>query len=1251
MTRILLALLLFSGTFCYARSHHFAKHEARAFRVSKGGSAAIEKDGSLKLEYDPAQSKFTEVHFMKRENLGRFERAGVYFQLEKSEKRTANSFSLRLMDKDGEVFQFTKRINADTTRVAFEIDLKNFKHQGAWGGKEKANKKLDLPATIMGIALHYPAKAGKGDLIISTMDVDLADDFAGFTSFVSYANYMFSTRNCSVNVAGYPESLQISYTADKAGSAAATFQNRIALGTFSKGKVIVNTSELADTAFDTMTLTLRDKEGELFPLQKPHPGSGRQLVFDVDAAAPPKSAAENSRSKLNGKIDFPVDVHQIGLKFSPVRRSKQLLKVYNVDINRTPEAESCSLENIPAKKSGKDLRFAVNGKASFAYVREGQLRLLVKGKRKDFLSAELECKTGRLHPKVRCERLENAGDNSYELIFPITYAMRCSKLLLQGVTLRTAGSGAELVSITCEKPAMEFSLSVGKGSPVSTWRENSKGFAVLASRMCSKTVSGKVTFRIFNDRKEEYFKFDQEMTFQPGEVKEIPLPPPPAFGIWHIKGTMPGENGKPVSFTRRFGRMQEILPQEHKGMQYGNIMLTPHLPRCDRGILGISLIGADLNRSSFIWMDIERRQGSWNWNYVDRYMDMSRKHNVRMAPILWCPPRWATAKDWKPTYLPVRDHFGFPMPDLDLWETYVRNCVKRYGKEVRVMEVWNEAELAGFANFNPEEYAELLKRAYKVIKEERPEIKVTTCGYTCLPGGHPGMNFPDFMPRSLAAAKGSYDIHSIHLHSFFPEYAADIKSFLKLRKEWGVTVPWAANETAMTSTFCGRKVQAEIMFEKVVFSQAYGAGAYIWHNTVDLGRDHANKEHNFGILDHDFEPKHVYVAFASTIKLLRGADFVKDLTRDDLHIYQFRKGREQFFCLWTFYAPAPENVLVFSNIKGKAYWSDIYGNRKQLSTIGGKLLLKVTGEPGTLIFSAAEKPVFEGELIGKTSDPQAFELRYPELVKKVTARFEGKDVALSREKNSFKYNIDTRSLRKRTRFVTTLETVAGKIDVVSYLLPRSEFPANSDFDRQPDFVLDRRDNVTHLAPADPDYADLYWKGPQDSSAEVWMGWKDDKVLVKVKVRDDVHYQTRISKAGGLDPGTLNMWREDSLQFLFLNTGTGGFWKIGAAMENGGKVGTHIWNLPEKLKKDLPAIQSRIEARIERDEKAEVTTYNMAFPAKDMGISIGRNFRFNVMVNDNDGRIRIGFLSITPVVDDGKDGSGYLRIKFFKEKGK
>ena len=68
----------------------------------------------------------------------------------------------------------------------------------------------------------------------------------------------------------------------------------------------------------------------------------------------------------------------------------------------------------------------------------------------------------------------------------------------------------------------------------------------------------------------------------------------------------------------------------------------------------------------------------------------------------------------------------------------------------------------------------------------------------------------------------------------------------------------------------------------------------------------------------------------------------------------------------------------------------------------------------------------------------------------------------------------------------------------------------------------------------------------------------------------------------------------------------------------------------------------------RDEAAHETRYRVELPAGMLGIAPGTPFRFNLQLNDNDGRCRVGYLSLTDIRDDGRDDSGFPVVSFEQE---
>ena len=1018
------------------------------------------------------------------------------------------------------------------------------------------------------------------------------------------------------------------------------------LGTFQTATVTVKLKRTPQSTLTALSLRLMDNDGEIFQFRAPAEAGAEELIYRIDAndtgrAASWKSSAETA---ANRKLDFPVKLLGFSVDY-PANSAPGEVTISSIAYEKFPEER----EPIQAKegvavpgdvftavREGNGWMFEYAEGVNFPVLNGGQFRLRLKSSGGEPRAA-LILQHGKQEKTLKAAAAIPGENGVFSLIYPVPYELDTAQVSLRKIALESADA-AQLVELAYEIPHVKLEFLLGAGSPVNVWQQGTPGKYRLVNPD-EEVLSGKAELVWSDLAGRELERRTETLSLAPGEAREFPLPEPERFGLYRLSGTLPGAEGRPVYFSRRVGFLPPNETTEHEGMQYGVVLLTPALPRLELCARAARLCGADFDRSSIIWMYIERHEGKWDWSYPDAHYRILKENHLRWAPILWCPPRWATSKEWKPSYEPILPSFGFPLPDYRHWEEYVRNSVERYGGDnIRVMEIWNEAELPGFANFTPEEYAELLKRAYDVIKSVNPEIKVAICGFTCLPGQHPKMTFPDFMPRALRAAEGRYDLHPIHLHGFFQEYAGGIRDFLRLRREWNITVPWAANETAITSSFCSRQVQAEVLFEKMVFSQANGAVAHVWHNMYDLGRDPFNKEHNFGLLDNALEPKEAYLAFNNVTRLFRGAELLRDLSFDECSVYLFRKGKRLLLPAWTLYPPVSERLLVLENVTNKAYLVDVFGNRTPVDVFDGKLLLPVTSSPATLVLEQEELPAVRGELFVPAGNSGEFRLKFGNAVRSVTGRLEGRETrALAVKEGVFRVALDPGKLQKPLMLTLTFDTEFGRAAVRQYITPRFSLRTRSGFDRPADFERNDGTSFQQTSPNDPMFADCIWKGPEDCSVKLWLGWKNpDRIVARVVVRDDIHFQDQA--------GTL-IYQGDGLQFFFSRTATGGMWKFGVARDNQGNIRKFCWINPARC--DGSALLSQMAASISRDEQKKETVYDLEFPAETLGVVRGTPFRFNLLVNDNDGRCRVGYHALTEILDDGRNDSGYPIVSFEK----
>jgi len=120
------------------------------------------------------------------------------------------------------------------------------------------------------------------------------------------------------------------------------------------------------------------------------------------------------------------------------------------------------------------------------------------------------------------------------------------------------------------------------------------------------------------------------------------------------------------------------------------------------------------------WRVVEPEQGRFEWR--DAEIDELRKRGFAIMANLGHPPRWAGRP-----HPADQDHGSWtsaPPRDVAEWENYVFQTVTHFRDRIRHWEVWNEPCWHTFFSGTPEEYAELLKVAYRAIKRADPQAVV-----------------------------------------------------------------------------------------------------------------------------------------------------------------------------------------------------------------------------------------------------------------------------------------------------------------------------------------------------------------------------------------------------------------------------------------------------------------------------------------------------------------------------------------------
>ncbi len=117
--------------------------------------------------------------------------------------------------------------------------------------------------------------------------------------------------------------------------------------------------------------------------------------------------------------------------------------------------------------------------------------------------------------------------------------------------------------------------------------------------------------------------------------------------------------------------------------------------------------GVGFVRVDFLWDDIERVPGRFDFSKYDDLVDRLMKHNIKILALLLYSPTWE-GQPWNRA------------PDPRLYSRYARQVVRRYKDRIRHWEIWNEPDHAMY--WEPQDgmlaYSELLKTVYPVLKDE-----------------------------------------------------------------------------------------------------------------------------------------------------------------------------------------------------------------------------------------------------------------------------------------------------------------------------------------------------------------------------------------------------------------------------------------------------------------------------------------------------------------------------------------------------
>jgi hypothetical protein len=315
-------------------------------------------------------------------------------------------------------------------------------------------------------------------------------------------------------------------------------------------------------------------------------------------------------------------------------------------------------------------------------------------------------------------------------------------------------------------------------------------------------------------------------------------------------------------------------------------------------------LGVGWERILFYWNSIQPGgPGDWNTLHVpEEWLAEARAQGRQVVGLLKNTPTWATDGEFaagvpRGLYLPVDD-------PGNLWANYVRQVVTYYGpRGVRHWIIWNEPDIAPDVyghefSGSVEDYYQLVKVAYTVIKSVDPEM-------TVLLGGMTYWHDPSYLRRYLQvvvadpeASANNYFFDAVSVHIYFrPETMGTIiGNAFAVQQQLGIAPlkPVWVNETNARPSMDPEwpvSVQAfEIDLEQQAWyiPQAFALGFYAGaarmsvYKLVDINLSPGDE--SWGLLrPYTHTKRPAFFAYQTTIKYLSG--FTYPIYRQQTDLY------------------------------------------------------------------------------------------------------------------------------------------------------------------------------------------------------------------------------------------------------------------------------------------------------------------------------------------------------------------------------
>lgn len=747
-----------------------------------------------------------------------------------------------------------------------------------------------------------------------------------------------------------------------------------------------------------------------------------------------------------------------------------------------------------------------------------------------------------------------------------------------------------------------------------------------------------LSFSVRNSAGREVDSGSARLSLAPGEKKSLPLKRPALQGVYTVHYTIATPEDS-FSFRKRFAALK---PKEWKGASRFPLGICTHFQRygkddVEKMIELLSLCGADEVRLSWLWPQINPAPGQWNFQRIDWLVNQFERKNIGMLAMMGAAPKHAETTGYHRTNTKAALH----LPQAERFEEWLRLFATRYDGKVSRFCVWNEPDASHFADFDPAEYVKLQEIAHRTLKAVNPKNAVIAGGFSHMltPYGREALEL------TAKLAPDSIDMVSTHLYmplSRIDEVLADCRRFLRSQK---LDLPLCTEETGEGTI--DDRLQLVTLFQKVIRSRVAGVKFFHWYNLRNCGFDSGDSEHNFGLVEHDLNPRPSFVTFHMLTSLYGNAELIRKEPWKNFYAVRFESPDAALYALWLAKPQQERTLLLIETDAETVELIDLIGNARTLRPVEGRFPMPVDSEGQTLRLTPVNATLKVPQEVLTLQEPlriipgEAKEFRFlchlpgDVMLKALPCDQLTISSAIRGEKGEFRIPVRASAafrpeearvfrvqlFRDGKAFGEPIEFPVSKI----YYIPMGKMTKVGS--------ITQRSQVRHMLPDTPEYGKLFWADSRDCAVFFGATAGKNDLHFQIGMNDDVHVQHFSAE---------EMWKGDSIQLVLLFPGQNDYWELGIAMTEDGKMLKHIWHAPKGM--DVEKALAGIRAHGKKLEKSH--NFYLILTLSAFGTSLEAlqktGVYFNVLANDNDGELRESQLSF--MGSDGTDPAERLTRK-------